>query len=677
LSITARIAAVRPGRLSIRAYVAAIIFAVLIPALLFAGWTASLFVESVQTGIKDGAKQEAREITAALDREIVSTETVLTALASSPYLETKNFEAFYGQARALARMLNMQIVLRNPRSNQQIVNTALPWGAALDGGTPATRAEDEEELLRLGRAGVSGVFYGPLVKRSLVAVMAPVYAAGKAEYVLSVGYPLERFADILKNLNIGPDLAATIIDRRGVIVARSQQHSEFAGKPALYPVPDAATGKIRGTNRQGVAFHWFLRRSDATGWTVSVGVPDSVLNAPRNLALASFGAASVLLFGGAIALAYYWGGRLSASVGALGIDRKPTREEFQILFDSAPNGVLVLDSDGLIALANARVVNKFGYDHGDLIGKPAEMLLPPRFRGAHSPFRKPHVADTDAHAMGAGRELFGQRKDNREFPIEVGLNPITTAAGDLLIATVVDISRRKVAEQRVSSAEAERDDLRRRFMNAQERERLRLAHELHDQTGQSLTAALLELKGIEVQVRDADRSRLRVVRQQMEDMGKTLHRIAWELRPASIDELGLANALANYLSEWNAQYGIETDFHCTDANLDDVPDDIRTAIYRVTQEALTNIAKHASGATSVSVVIERVQDSVRLMIDDNGCGFDAAQLAAPGSERSGLGLAGMRERLALVGGELEIETSKGAGTAVFGRIPLPGERRAA
>jgi signal transduction histidine kinase len=136
----------------------------------------------------------------------------------------------------------------------------------------------------------------------------------------------------------------------------------------------------------------------------------------------------------------------------------------------------------------------------------------------------------------------------------------------------------------------------------------------------------------------------------------------------------LASALANYVSEWSAQYGIEADFHCGDDKLDELSDEVRTTIYRVVQEGLTNIAKHARQTTTVSVVIERFGTALRLMIEDDGCGFGAAGASEPAAERNdGLGLAGMRERLALIGGTLEIESSPGAGTTLFARVPLEHE----
>jgi signal transduction histidine kinase len=213
--------------------------------------------------------------------------------------------------------------------------------------------------------------------------------------------------------------------------------------------------------------------------------------------------------------------------------------------------------------------------------------------------------------------------------------------------------------------------LRRRLVNAEERERLRLSHELHDQTGQSLTAAMLELKDMEPLVARDGRQRLHMLRERMAEIGKTLHRVAWELRPASIDELGLVSALNNYISEWGAQYNIDVDFHGRgDSKLDDLSDEGRTTIFRVAQEALTNVVKHARGATSVSVVIEHVNAMVQLVIEDNGCGFNTRAAIKRADSQKGFGLAGMRDRLSLLGGKLEIESSAGVGTTIFARIPL-------
>jgi signal transduction histidine kinase len=212
--------------------------------------------------------------------------------------------------------------------------------------------------------------------------------------------------------------------------------------------------------------------------------------------------------------------------------------------------------------------------------------------------------------------------------------------------------------------------LQRRLWKAEEDERLRLAHELHDRSGQSLAVAMLDLKQIERIVPPDALDCVRHLRAQLDEMGRTLHQIAWELRPPSIDELGLAKALGDYVSAWGEKFGIVAELHCSDPELDQRPDEMRIALYRITQEALTNIAKHASGANAVSVSIGRSGDFLRLTIEDNGCGFDTRSTHV--SKGPGLGLAGMRERLSFVDGELDVESKIGTGTTLFARIPVNG-----
>ena len=253
------------------------------------------------------------------------------------------------------------------------------------------------------------------------------------------------------------------------------------------------------------------------------------------------------------------------------------------------------------------------------------------------------------------------------FPVAAVL-----AERDSLMARLDTANRRLRAENARKSQMVA--GLHHRLVNVEEQERLRLSHELHDQTGQNLAAALLELSGIEKQVGQAERDRLHRLREQVEQIAQTVHRIAWELRPAAIDELGLAEALANYASEWSAQFGIAADFHCNETGLDSHPDDIRMTVYRVVGEALTNVSKHAQGATAVSIVINREGSVLHLTVEDDGCGFDPSLRTenAATSAGGGLGLAGMRERLSLVGGELAIESSPGCGTTIFARLPVLG-----
>jgi PAS domain S-box-containing protein len=665
---------------SVRAHVTGVAIAIAIPGLIFGGFLASRSAALERAKLEQTLEQYTREIATDIDREINAARYMLATLASSPFLQTGELQAFHKQVQALSEQLNIQIVMRDPYADEQVINSETAWDAPRQRGAAPEIREAELPPLARGDLHITNVFFARIVQRHVVAVRTPVYVAGEFKYLLGVTIPADRFRAILDGAHLCSECLGAIVDRKGRIVGRSLMHSALVGTQVLSNFTTEAAGSS-GVNvfkgRADVTMYWTWRRSDTTGWFVSVGVPESALSAPSKAAIASYGAACVLLLLLAIMSGYGLGGRISRTFGVLGIDRQPTREEFRILFESAPDGVVVINEEGRILLLNERLETKFGYGRGELIGKSVEILIPERFREGHLALRHGFSRNPEARPMGAGSDLFGRRKDGSEFPIEIGLNPISTHAGNFVMATVVDITRRKQAAEKLSATLTERDDLRRRFMQAQEEERLRLAHELHDQTGQTLTAVMLEMKSMERTVGEHERNRLRLVRMQLEQMGQTLHHVAWELRPASIDELGMVSAISNYLSEWKAQYDIETDFHCTDSKIDELTTEVRTTLYRVAQEALTNVARHAHGATHVSIVIECVGGSVRLVIEDNGCGFDVAQQESPLSDRRGLGLPGMRERLSLVGGTLEIESAINVGTTVFARIPLERAREAA
>jgi two-component system, NarL family, sensor histidine kinase UhpB len=670
--------ALDPGelRLSVRTSVIAIVAVVLIPALLIAGLLAALSARSERAELERSAHRQADEVRIAIDREIVGTQNVLSALATSPFLQNGDLEGFHRQAMEVTQRTDVQIVLRDLDVNRQVINTFYPYGAALDAAMPPPRSEQGWQEIRDGKPNVSNVYFGPLIKRPIVAVTVPVVRDGSVHLVLSSGIRLDRFGAILSGLNIRPDQIATVIDRGNSIVARSQKHDEIAGTHTTFDVPNPLPTVLRGKNREGIAVHWFNERSDITGWTIVISIPDSVLDASSKFAVASFSVAGGLLLFVGIWLAYGLGGRVSRSVGQLSAALAASEDQRLFAIEAAEVGTWHWDA----------VTKQYTWSDSlrRILGIPAEI---PASRDAV----RVRVHPTDWIMI----EEILRRSNAGEshFEMDFRVLPTPGVAGQRWIRAKGRVDRDETGKttdirgivQDVTAhkaAEAERDALRRSYIQAQEEERLRLAHELHDQTGQSLTAALLELKGIEKQTNESDRKRIRLLRWQLEQMGRTLHHIAWELRPASIDEVGLAGALSNYLSEWSAQFGIETDFHCDDTGIDALPDYSRTSIYRIVQECLTNIAKHAVGATLVSVVMERHDGVLQVMIEDNGSGFDigakglGAKLA-PEDKRPGLGLPGMNERLALIGGSLEIESSIGGGTTVFVRVPIQLESTAA
>ncbi len=214
---------------------------------------------------------------------------------------------------------------------------------------------------------------------------------------------------------------------------------------------------------------------------------------------------------------------------------------------------------------------------------------------------------------------------------------------------------------------AQRRGLLRRLGTAEEEQRHRIARELHDQMGQHLAALRLGLKSLEGN--PGQPGLLRRLQDLMNQVGKEVHRIAMELRPTALDDLGLPTALRNYVEEWSERSGIATDLRAPDGEAERLPAHVETAVYRIVQEALTNVLRHAR-ASRVSVIVERRADHLLAIVEDNGTGFDVDAAPAPARGPGNLGLLGMRERAALAGGTLEIESSPGKGTTVFARVPL-------
>jgi signal transduction histidine kinase len=205
-------------------------------------------------------------------------------------------------------------------------------------------------------------------------------------------------------------------------------------------------------------------------------------------------------------------------------------------------------------------------------------------------------------------------------------------------------------------------DAVRRVVEAQELERKRLARELHDETGQALTSILLGLKPLEEATSGEARQAVAEVRERVVTTLQDVRRLAVELRPSSLDDLGLVPAV-DRLARSFGESGVEVDVEAQ-IGAERLPATVETTLYRIVQEALTNVAKHAD-ARRLSVTLLRKAGSVVVIVEDDGKGFDPGATGA-----DGLGLTGMRERLALVGGTLKIEASAGAGTTIAAEVPV-------
>jgi PAS domain S-box-containing protein len=217
-------------------------------------------------------------------------------------------------------------------------------------------------------------------------------------------------------------------------------------------------------------------------------------------------------------------------------------------------------------------------------------------------------------------------------------------------------------------AERARTELLSRLVFAQEDERKRIAREMHDQFGEQLTAlglgisALRDSCGTDQQLGPMVAALEKVAQQ----LDRDVDHLVWELRPTALDDLGLRAALANYVQDWSVRAGVRADLHTTGLSADRLTSEVETTLYRIAQEALNNIAKHAR-AENVDVILERRPDQVSLIIEDDGVGFEQGNGSSP---HQGFGLLGMQERAALVGATVQIESAAGEGTTIIVRMPV-------
>jgi PAS domain S-box-containing protein len=316
-----------------------------------------------------------------------------------------------------------------------------------------------------------------------------------------------------------------------------------------------------------------------------------------------------------------------------------------------------VDADGAIRDVNPAAEEMFGYRRDELLGQTVEILVPARSRAAHKHQRDAYIENPRSRPMGIGMELTGRRKDESEFPVEISLSPMPAEDGNHVIAIVHDVSERK--RLRAFGVGA---------MRAAEEERQRIARELHDDTAQRLAALLVQLR-LATRVPEIQREALlEEVRSGIEATADSVRRIARNLRPPALEELGVMGAIRTHARSLTEAFGLGVEIEAPRWDKRPAPE-VELAIYRVVQEALANIVRHAH-AKRAHVTIALKESTVEVQISDEGRGFDPTAVDRQGR---GLGLLGMHERARNVGGELTVESAPGGGTRICVRLPMEAQ----
>jgi PAS domain S-box-containing protein len=340
------------------------------------------------------------------------------------------------------------------------------------------------------------------------------------------------------------------------------------------------------------------------------------------------------------------------------------QEQWRTILRTAMDGFWLADTQGRLLEVNEAYCRMSGYS--------AQELLATRIADLET---NEAADETAAHmqeivAMGEDRfESRHRRKDGSIFDVEVSVK-YRTVNGGRFVAFIQNITERKHAERELRRSQQELRGLSKAANEALEAERRRTARELHDELGQSLTALKMDLESLHSALPPNQpdlAKRAQAMHAILDSTIAATRRIATDLRPLMLDDLGLAAALDWLTHNFSKRTGIATDL-VVDNTVAQVPEPIASSLYRITQESLTNVTKYAQ-ATATEIRLERDGDWVQLTVRDNGCGIEEADQ----SKRGAFGLLGMRERVMLLSGEIAIRGEPGRGSEVRVRIPLAAE----
>jgi PAS domain S-box-containing protein len=326
------------------------------------------------------------------------------------------------------------------------------------------------------------------------------------------------------------------------------------------------------------------------------------------------------------------------------------------LFETAPQAVALTTAGDRIVRVNREFTRLFGHPAAAARGRLlSELVVPEDARRDGQ-----HYAEVTALGERVELETLLQRGDGSRFHASMVRVPVTVPGGRIeTYAIYGDITERRKAEEALRAYP-------RRLVETQEAERRRVARELHDEIGQLLTGIGLMLSHSEKQPPDQAKAGVAAARSLLDELIGRVQRLALDLRPAVLDDLGLVPALLWLVDRYTAQTGVRVDFKQGGLEGRRLAAETETAAYRIVQEALTNVARHSRAAEAAVRILVR-DDTLEVQVEDQGRGFDPRRVEGPAQSA---GLAGMRERAHMLGGRLTIESAPGAGTRIVATLPL-------
>lgn len=342
--------------------------------------------------------------------------------------------------------------------------------------------------------------------------------------------------------------------------------------------------------------------------------------------------------------------------------------DMRLMLENATSGVLMVDTSGVILFANRTVSRIFGYPPGELLGLDVDLLVPAALRADHEGHRLAYATAPTSRPMAGDRDLVGVRKDGSEIPIEVALCSLDREDGRVVVCFVADVSQRRDAERRIRDYQDRLEQMAFDRAVAEERERRRIAIDLHDRIGQALALAQIKLttaRGADDAERRSIGEAIALVAQSIDDT-RTL---TFDLSPPVLYDLGLDEALHWLSEELEKRHGLRVDI-TDDAEHKPLDETTSALLFRAVRELLVNVVKHARSPRA-TVSLRRRGDAYEVAVEDEGVGFAPD---ARGTTRSGFGLMSVREQLRPLGGTMTVASAPRQGTRVSLSVPLRKHR---
>ncbi|MFM0430426.1 PAS domain S-box protein [Paraburkholderia aspalathi] len=336
---------------------------------------------------------------------------------------------------------------------------------------------------------------------------------------------------------------------------------------------------------------------------------------------------------------------------------------------SSMEAIITVDERQNIVIFNPMAEQVFGCTAMEAVGASLSRFIPERFRAGHARHVEQFgVTGVSDRQMGKQRVLFGLRSNGEEFPIEASISQIRDGDGKLYTVMLRDITERVKAENAQRQSREELRELSANLQKVREEEKTRIARELHDDLGQQLTALKMDISSVEQELETTAEPRLlqqlRGMRRLIDATVASVRRIAADLRPVMLDDLGLIPAIEWLANDFTNRYGIDVERRIEVGDTSFTPNGA-TTLFRIVQEALTNVARHAE-ATLVTLTVRIEGGACVLQIADNGHGANRSSTSA---EKS-FGLLGIRERAHMLGGTVDIHSSNGNGFALTVTFPV-------